>query len=135
LHSGLLPRGGHQFGDGGVLECPLDHGDRLIEPAVQRAEVDAVTLNVQRASFYPPNRVYRLDHVVDGDLLCRPREHRTAVEPAPRPNESGHGQAAQHLGQIPFGRAGGRGDLRNRRRLVVEAGQVDDEAQRVFGGL
>ncbi len=126
---------GDDFGDGGGLEGGLDGGDGLVEAFVEGAEVDTVGFKAERAGGDAFDGVDDLDDVPDGDLVGGFGEGGTAVEAALRGEEVGLGEVAEDFGEIAGRDAGGRGDLGDGGGLAVEAGEVDDDAEGVFGGL
>jgi hypothetical protein len=75
-------RVGKHVGKGCAAEHLLDAGGRVIQPAVQRAEMVAVRGQSERTCRDPPRRLDRRNDVEQGDPRRVAAEDEAPVEPA-----------------------------------------------------
>jgi hypothetical protein len=110
-------------------------GERVVELAVQRAEVSAVGGEAERAGRDPLDRVHGVHDVEDADRLGRARQHPPAADAALRPDEAGPAQRLEHLREVAGRHAGLLRDPAGDLRLVRAVRQRDHRPQGVLGRL
>src|SRR5262245_59155586 len=78
-----------QVGDGGFFEVPLEHGDGVIEPLVQRAKPLGMRLEAERTFMDSLQRINRLKHVVDRELVEGPAQDVATTQTSTSLNQTG----------------------------------------------
>src|SRR5262249_23577650 len=89
----------------------------------------------ERTDLDALQRIDGLDHVEHGDLLGRPEQYRSAVGSALGVNQASTGELPEDLGEVARRNLRGLGQLGDGDRVVVLAGQLDHQAERVLRRL